>query len=129
MVRQMLKLLFQCEYHALVEYVECVIPVVYTIYVAILCQLPSSRYYPETMHLTTAKVRNMVTNIMVYACWEMVSLIALHVAVRWRFRISLLHLLAFSLHSRFVEFQGRLLTIFSYVFSFTLVHYGKKLVE
>lgn len=129
LVHQALKLLFQCEYHALVEYIECVIPVVYTVYVAVLCQLPSSRYHPETMHLTTARIHIMVSNVLVYACWEMLSLVALHFAVRWRFRFSLLQLLAFSLQSRFMEFEGRLVAIFCYVFSCTLVHYGKQLMR
>lgn len=124
LIHQGLKLFFQCEYHALVEYVECVIPMVYTVYIAILCQLPSAEYQPETRHLATERVRSMITNIIIYACWEMLSLVVLHVAVRWRFGFSLLHLLAFVLHSRFTEFQGRLLAIFSYIFSVTVVHYG-----
>lgn len=126
-VWQALRLLFQCEYHALVEYVECVIPVVYTIYVSILCQLPSSNYQPETMNLTTARFQTMISNVLIYASWELVSLVALHVAVKRRFGFSLLHLLAFVLESRFIEFQGRLLAIFSYIFSVTLVHFGSDL--
>lgn len=123
-VRQALKLLFQCEYHALVEYVECVIPLVYTIYVSILCQLPSSKYQPEIMNLTPARFQTMITNMLIYATWELISLMVLHVAVRRRFGISLFHSLAFVLRSPFIEFQGRPLAIFSYIFSVMLAHFG-----
>lgn len=128
-VHQALHLFFQCEYHALVGYVECVVPVIYAIYVSILCQFPSAEYQPETKHLTTTRLDVMIDYVLVYSCWEMLSLIALHIAVRWRFGCSLLYLLAFVLHSRFTEFQGRLLAIFAYVISITLVHNGSAILS
>lgn len=123
-VHRALKIFFQCEYHALVEYIECVIPMVYTVYIAILCQLPSAEFQPETRNLATERIYTMITNVLIYVCWEMLSFIVLHFAVRWRFGFSLVHLLAFVLKSRSAEFQGRLLAIFCYIFSVTVVHYG-----
>lgn len=123
-VHRTLKVLFQCEYHALVEYIEFMIPMLYAIYVVILCRLPSAAYYPETEHLTAKQAQSMVDNIIMYAFLELLSFMLLHFAVMWRFRLSLIHLLAFSIQNRFVEFQGRLLVIFAYVLPHTLTHFG-----
>lgn len=43
-----LQLLFNCEYHVLVEYVECAEPIIFGIYSSIQCQLPSRKFYPMT---------------------------------------------------------------------------------
>ncbi|KUG00040.1 hypothetical protein AM588_10008774 [Phytophthora nicotianae] len=41
-----LKLFFHCEYLALVEYVECITPIIYVVYKSVLEQLPNIVYYP-----------------------------------------------------------------------------------
>lgn len=123
-VHRSMKVLFQCEYHALVEYIEFMIPAAYALYVEILCQLPSASYYPETKSLTTTQRHAIVSNILIYSWLEFLSFVALHFVVKWRFKFSLLHLLAFTLKSRFAELQARLLAAFVYVLPITLVHYG-----
>ncbi|GMF27818.1 unnamed protein product [Phytophthora lilii] len=45
-VIQGLQLLFHCEYLALVEYVECIVPLMFVVYKSILEQLPHVVYYP-----------------------------------------------------------------------------------
>lgn len=45
-VRQGLQLLFPCEYLLLLEYVECVVPLVFAVYKSIAEHLPNIIYYP-----------------------------------------------------------------------------------
>jgi hypothetical protein len=45
-VHQGFQLLFHCEYLTLVEYVECIVPLVFVVYKSILEQLPNVDYYP-----------------------------------------------------------------------------------
>lgn len=123
-VHRSLKVLFQYEYHALVEYVEFMIPLAYALYITILCQLPSVVYYPETKRLTELQRRHMVENIFIYALLEFLSFVLLHLMVKRSFKFSLLHLLAFTIKNRFAEFQGRLLAAFAYVMPITLVRFG-----
>lgn len=124
-VEQSLRILFHCEYHALVEYIEAVVPMLYCIYVSVLTQLPSHVYYAETRNLTSTDLQRMVSNIFAYAWMEIVSFVLMHYTTKWKFGFSPLYLLAFVLENQFLEFQGRLLVCFSYVLEITLVHFGK----
>lgn len=48
LVQQGLQLLFHCEYLVLVEYVECIVPLVFVVYKSILEQLPNIPEAQET---------------------------------------------------------------------------------
>ncbi|ETM45558.1 hypothetical protein L914_09424, partial [Phytophthora nicotianae] len=64
---QGLQLLFHCEYLALVEYVECVVPLVFATYRLILRQLPNAIYYPnDDENWSVASV----VNLLVFAMLE-----------------------------------------------------------
>lgn len=123
-VNQSLKLLFHCEYHTLVEYMEAMIPMLYCVYVAVLGYLPSHVYYIEMRHMTSAAIQRMVGNIFAYAWMEILSFIVMHFTIKWKFGFSPLYLLAFVLENQFLEFEARLLVWFSYVLQITLVHFG-----
>lgn len=122
-----LKLLFQCEYHVLVEYVECMIPILYCIYVLILYQLPSAKYYPEIRDMSWVQVESMVANVLIYASLEVLSLVLLHVVVKKKFGFSPVYVLAFVLENQAVELQARLIVWFAFVLQLTLVHFGESL--
>ncbi|ETN20914.1 hypothetical protein PPTG_21029 [Phytophthora nicotianae INRA-310] len=65
---QGLQLLFHCEYLALVEYVECVVPLVFATYRLILRQLPNAIYYPnDDENWSVASV----VNLLVFAMLEL----------------------------------------------------------
>lgn len=60
-------MLFRLEYLVLVEYIESVIPMVYVIYLSIVFNLPSAKYYPHTRTLTSDQLQTNIGSIMVYA--------------------------------------------------------------
>jgi hypothetical protein len=127
-VHHALKILFQCEYHVLVEYVECIIPMIYSLYVGILVQLPSAKYYPETRDVPFAHVTSMALNVMVYAWLELLSLFAFHLLVKKKFGFSPAYVLAFVLENQAIELVARLTVWFVYILELTLVHFGKSFI-
>ncbi|KAF4031158.1 hypothetical protein GN244_ATG17031 [Phytophthora infestans] len=92
LVRQGLRLLFHCEYLTLVEYVECVVPLVFMIYKSVLKQLPNAVYYPGGADKWETGA---VTNILIFAALEVVSLLLLHFYLQRQFSFSPLYQLAF----------------------------------
>jgi len=121
------QLLFHCEYIALVEYVECVIPVVYGLYLQALFRLggDARAYYPQTRDLTVDKLNSTVSNLVVYVWLEVLSLLVLHVVLRRRFNFSVLRQLAFVLETHAMQVQGRMFVWIAFILTFTLEHFGR----
>lgn len=120
-VEQGLQLLFHCEYLALVEYVECVIPLMFMTYKTLLVHLPNIVYYPsqfESWNLSSA------TNILVYALMEVASFVLLEKFLRRSFAYSPLHQLAFALETQVYLVQGSLWLIILALMQVDLVHSG-----
>jgi hypothetical protein len=118
-------MLFHLEYLALVAYIESVIPLLYAVYLTILYQLPSAKYYPHSQSLTAEKLRSTIGSIVVYASVEIVTLVLLHVLLKHRFGFSLMYQLAFVLENEMEQLQGRLFVWIIGLLQLTLVHYGK----
>lgn len=105
LLQSILKLLFDCEYHLLVKYVECFVPLMYAIYVAAVQQLPSAQYYPETRGLSASHSQTIVLNIILFAALETLLFLLLHTVVKRRCGVPPTHLLAFVLENQVLEFQ------------------------
>lgn len=116
----------ECQEVILVEYIESIVPIFYILYLALLFHLPNAKYYPEMQTMTAEHLSILVRNIAMYASLEFISLIYVHLILKWRFNLSALHLLAFTLERNKIILQG---IFFSWVIlnlQFTLVHYGKQ---
>lgn len=124
-----LKLLFQCEYHLLVKYVECVVPLMYAIYVAIVELLPCAQFYPETRNLAASQSKIIVINLLVYAGLETLLFLFLLGVLKKRCGFSPTYLLAFVLENQALEFQSRLFLWYIILLQFTLVHFGAFAIE
>lgn len=124
-VSSALKLLFECEFHVLVEYVESLIPMMYAIYVAIMSRLPSAEYYPETRGKSPVEIDTMVVNILAYALMEAFSFLVMHLSFKWKSSLSPVTILAFVIENQTQELLGRLFVWYVFLLQFTLAHYGK----
>eukprot|EP00644_Phytophthora_capsici_P015643 jgi/Phyca11/121351/e_gw1.44.319.1 len=120
-----LRVLFHSEYLLLTEYVECVLPVLYAVYLALLFHLPVAAYYPQTASLTSEKMTKTVIGITLYASVELASFIGLVLLLRSKFGISPLHQLAFVLETQVYSLQGHLFVWTIYILHLPLLHYGK----
>jgi hypothetical protein len=124
LVERTLQLLFSCEYHALVEYVECTVPIVFGVYSSILYQLPSRKYYPLTRDMAPGQLEGLMLNLSIYVGLEVISFVVMHLALKRKFKLSALYQLAFVLETHVVQIQTRLLFWIVFVLQFTLQHYG-----
>lgn len=125
LLKKTLQLLRRTEMMLLVEYVECAIPVLYGTYLSILFYLPNSKYYPELNGRSASDVHASVARIMIYAIFELLTLLWVHFILKHRFNFSALHQLAFALEQDRNVVQGSFLCWTLLIFQFTMVHNGK----
>lgn len=78
----------------------------YSIYVAVLCQLPSAEYYSKKKGISSTRVATMVLNVLAYHGWSFYRL-WLHVAVKKKFGFSPVYMLAFVLENQALDLFGR----------------------
>lgn len=123
-LKQSLALLWRCECILLVEYVEAVVPLVFSTSTMILYHLPNAKYYPGMVELSDKSLHTAIVGILLYSALEFTSLLYLHAVLEWRFRVSALHQLAFVLEKQWLSVQGLMLAWVILVLSFTLVHNG-----
>lgn len=121
-------LLLECEHIMLVEFIECAVPLFYSLYLVILFHLPNARYYPETKSLDWARLSRTVRNIALYAVLELVSLVYMHTLLHWKFGISAFHLLGSALERDKIILQAVFTQWVVLVLQFTVQHQGTVLL-
>ncbi|KAG7390139.1 hypothetical protein PHYPSEUDO_008593 [Phytophthora pseudosyringae] len=121
LVLQGLQLLFHCEYLALVEYVECIVPLIFVSYKSILEQLPNVVYYPGGGGSWSTAA---VANLLVFAVLEVASLVFLHLFLQRKFGFSPLYQLAFVLETQVYHVQANLFLETIFLLQYQLEHLG-----
>ncbi|OWZ23644.1 hypothetical protein PHMEG_0001449 [Phytophthora megakarya] len=122
LVDQGMDLLFHCEYLALVEYVECVIPLVFATDKIILKQLPNVNYYPGGVVKWGEAA---LANVIIFAMLEVGSLFLLHYFLQRKFNFSLLYQLAFALETSMNFVQSALFLEIVGLLQYELAHLGE----
>lgn len=125
MVEQALRVFFQGEFHMLTEYVECAIPLVYSLHLAIMFHFPSRKYFTDMVDLTSEQLETTTLSIAVYAGLEVLSFIALHSVIKRELAFSPARALAFALENQLIEFQVKLMVWYLFVHVLTLDHCGR----
>ncbi|GMF27577.1 unnamed protein product [Phytophthora fragariaefolia] len=115
-------LLFHSEYLALVEYVECIVPLVFAAYKLMLKNLPNVVYYPSGANNWGMTA---LTNILVFAALEVGSLFLLHYFLKRKFAYSPLYQLTFALETEIYLVQGSLFLEIVALLQYELEHFGK----
>lgn len=123
---QTLQLLFTCEYLVLSEYIECVAPAFYLLYLGAVHQLPNAKYYPQIHGMSADKLHATLGFLALYASLELLSLAALHVLLQRKFRLPPLRLLAFVLETQREMIVGKLVAWALIVLQLPLVHFGER---
>ncbi|TMW63164.1 hypothetical protein Poli38472_002105 [Pythium oligandrum] len=118
------QLLHLAEFVILVEYVEMIVPLIYGIYVSICFHLPNRKFYPHLRSMNSEQLDAIVTNVLVYALLELVSLLLLSGLLRRKLRISPVYQLAFVLEKQWWLVQLKLTFWILYVVMGTLEHSG-----
>ncbi|TMW64943.1 hypothetical protein Poli38472_009110 [Pythium oligandrum] len=102
------RLLHLTEFVILVEYIEIIVPTIFSIYLVICFQLPNHVYYPQLRDINASKLTGTVARVLVYALLELVSLVVLSVCLRRKVVISPLYQLAFVLEKQWQLVQFKL---------------------
>lgn len=123
-VKQTLAMLFNCEYFILVEYIECVIPIVYSTFTTALFHLPNAVFYPHVKSLTSENLASVTANLAMYTTLEVLSLLGMSLLLRWKLRISCVYLLAFVLETHQTVIQAKLFVWVTYSLTYDLEHAG-----
>ncbi|ETO72063.1 hypothetical protein F444_11704 [Phytophthora nicotianae P1976] len=123
-VLESLQTLFHSEYVLLAEYIEFMVPILYSLYLSVLFHLPIAAYYPHSASMTIEKLQDTVTNILIYAVIEFASFGALLVLLKRKFGFSPLYQLAFVLETQASALQGHLFVWTITILHLTLAHYG-----
>ncbi|KAE9005267.1 hypothetical protein PF005_g20289 [Phytophthora fragariae] len=116
-----LQALFHSEYLLMTEYIECILPMFYAVYLSILFHLPVASYYPQTAASTPGKLQQDVINIMVFGAVEFAGFAGLLVLLRKQFGLSAVYQLAFALETQWRLLQGHFLV---WILQMPLMHYG-----
>lgn len=117
-------LLLDYERIVLVEFIECVVPMFYAVYLLVLFHLPNAKYYPEVAALDAPRLARTVGNIVAYATLELASLLYVHLFMRWKLQISALHMVANVLERDNAVLQSVFMTWVTTVLQLTLQHGG-----
>ncbi|KAL3657753.1 hypothetical protein V7S43_017325 [Phytophthora oleae] len=124
-VNQTLHMLFNNEYLGLVAYVQCVIPVLYMVYIAILQGLPNRVYYPGNRNVDDSRLlADRMVVIGLLALCHFLLLVVLHKFVAYRFSVSTLYQVAFVLETHALLVQPKLTAWLIFSVGFQLEHYG-----
>ncbi|ETM98891.1 hypothetical protein PPTG_19221 [Phytophthora nicotianae INRA-310] len=121
LITQGLQLLFHCEYLVLVEYIECVVPIVFVTYQSVLRQLPNVIYAPEGAEGWQS---GPIGTILLFAVLEVCSLLALKVLLERKFAFSPLYQLAYVLETQLEFVQTDVFIATIVLLPFELVHFG-----
>ncbi|KUF82263.1 hypothetical protein AM587_10000732 [Phytophthora nicotianae] len=121
LITQGLQLLFHCEYLVLVEYIECVVPIVFVTYQSVLRQLPNVIYAPEGAEGWQS---GPIGSILLFAVLEVCSLLALKVLLERKFAFSPLYQLAYVLETQLEFVQTDVFIATIVLLPFELVHFG-----
>ncbi|KAG6617222.1 uncharacterized protein IUM83_02687 [Phytophthora cinnamomi] len=124
-VNQTLQLLFNDEYLGLIAYAQCITPMIYMGYMAIMEEMPNRIFYLSGEDFNHPEgLAQRVTVIAVFVGLQTGILIGLHFFVATRFGVSTLYQVAFVLetHARLV--QSKIATWLLFAVSIMLEHYG-----
>ncbi|KAG2848879.1 hypothetical protein PC116_g882 [Phytophthora cactorum] len=122
--RKVLNLLHLTEFTILVEYIEVVVPVVYSIYVVAMSYFPNRIYYAQLAYMDADNLQNTLSNVLLYSFLEFVSLVVLAVFLRRTMEYSPVNQLAFVLRTQWKMVQSKLVLWVVYVVQSSLVHFG-----
>lgn len=124
LLHQSLQLLFTCAFLVLSEYIECMVPTFYLLYLAVTNHLPNAVFYPQLHAMSASKVHATLGFLALYASLELLSLLGLHLLLHRKFQLPPLQLLAFVLETQREMILGKLTAWTLIVLQLPLDHFG-----
>ncbi|GMF30688.1 unnamed protein product [Phytophthora fragariaefolia] len=123
-LRKTLSIMFTIECIVLSEYVEFVIPLLYSNYVVMMVNLPSARYHTEMAGVSEANVGSTVQAVIIYGLFELASFVLFIFIVKKSCGIQALYHLAFVLETQMMSIQSKIMGWMLITLGFRVVHFG-----
>ncbi|KAK1948513.1 hypothetical protein P3T76_000802 [Phytophthora citrophthora] len=105
-VRELQKVLYIAEFVVLVNYVEVVIPVIFSAYLFTMYHLPNRVYYEQMADMDEKRLYAALFNVLLYAGLQLASLVGITFVLWHRLQISVFRQLAFVLDKQWTQVQG-----------------------
>ncbi|KAE9196450.1 hypothetical protein PF002_g23050 [Phytophthora fragariae] len=118
------KVLYITEFVILLNYVEVIVPIIFTANLIVNYHLPNRVFYTQIANMDGEKLRQTIGNVMLYCFLQIVSLVVLFYVLWHRLRLSGLRQLAFVLEKQGEQVQTKLELWVFYNVQATLQHYG-----
>ncbi|KAE9185400.1 hypothetical protein PF001_g23697 [Phytophthora fragariae] len=118
------RVLYITECVVLVNYVEVVIPLIFSAYLFAMYHLPNRAYYELMATMDDHRLRDALANVLLYAALQFASLLVLNVVLWQRLQISAFHQLAFVLEKQWNQVQNRMILWVFYNVQASLQHFG-----
>ncbi|KAI9982875.1 hypothetical protein PInf_006675 [Phytophthora infestans] len=112
------------EFLLLLNYVEVVVPLVFSLYMFATYQLPNREFYSQLHGMTQSELMQTLENVMFYCLLQLVSLLLLAFILQRKLGLSPMHQLAFVLEKQYSGVQTRLVFWVFYNVQASLQHYG-----
>ncbi|KAE9002714.1 hypothetical protein PR001_g18171 [Phytophthora rubi] len=119
------KVLYITEFVILINYVEVIVPIIFSANLIVMYHLPNRVYYSQIDSMSDEKLRQTIGNVMLYCFLQLVSLVILFFVIWRRLQISGLRQLAFVLEKQAEQVQTKLVLWVFYNVQATLQHFGK----
>uniref|UniRef100_H3GPK1 Transmembrane protein n=1 Tax=Phytophthora ramorum TaxID=164328 RepID=H3GPK1_PHYRM len=118
------RLLYLTEFLVLINYVGVFIPLVFSIYMAVMFSLPNRLYYAQLAELTKDELYSALQNVMFNCSLKLVALVLLCWLLQHRLRFSAIHQLAFVLEKQWPGVQTKICFWVFYNVQASLQHHG-----
>ncbi|KAJ8578812.1 hypothetical protein ON010_g392 [Phytophthora cinnamomi] len=122
--RKVRRLLYMAEFVLLLNYVDVIVPLVFSIYLAVMYELPNRRYYAQLEGMQKDLLYLTLKNVLFYCSLQLISLILLIIALQRKLGLSPIRQLAFVLEKQFAGLQIKLIFWVFYNVQASLKHAG-----
>ncbi|KAE9330317.1 hypothetical protein PR003_g15330 [Phytophthora rubi] len=122
--RKVQQLVYAAEFLLLLNYVEVIIPLVYSIYLYVMYQLPNRDYYAQLHGVDPQQLTLTLKGVLLYGSLQLVSLLVLFFVLQCSLGLSPIHQLAFVLEKQNSGVQVKLIFWVYYNVQASLQHSG-----
>ncbi|KAE9288673.1 hypothetical protein PF001_g20407 [Phytophthora fragariae] len=122
--RKVQQLVYAAEFLLLLNYVEVIVPLVYSIYLYVMYQLPNRDYYAQLHGVDPQHLVHTLKGVLLYGSLQLVSLLVLFFVLQCSLGLSPIHQLAFVLEKQKSGVQLKLIFWVYYNVQASLQHSG-----
>eukprot|EP00644_Phytophthora_capsici_P005892 jgi/Phyca11/97907/e_gw1.2.365.1 len=123
-VQELKRVLYITEFVVLLNYVEVIIPLIFSAYLLMMYHLPNRAYYKQIDGMDKTQLWETLSNVLLYAGLQLLSLLALNLVLWHKMRLSGFRQLSFVLERQCSPVQNKLILWVFYNVQTALQHFG-----